>query len=82
MVGDGTEIKAAIHHLGDHLFQLFAVVPAGAHHDLAMELDARLLEPGQPLHDVAGMAGLDLPQYLGKVKDANPEPAQESAAAE
>ena len=23
-----------------------------------------------PLHDVAGMAGIDLPDYLGKVKDS------------
>ena len=25
-----------------------------------------------PLHDVAGMAGVDLPAYLGKVKDSAP----------
>ena len=25
-----------------------------------------------PLHDVAGMAGLDLPEYLGKVKEEKP----------
>jgi len=30
-----------------------------------------------PLHDVAGMAGLELPQYLGKVKDANPDEPQD-----
>ena len=31
-----------------------------------------------PLHDVAGMAGLELPGYLGKVKDqeAKPEPVE------
>ncbi|MBQ7403589.1 MAG: flotillin family protein [Lentisphaeria bacterium] len=35
-----------------------------------------------PLHDVAGMAGLDLPEYLGKVRDTDsePEPAVETAA--
>ena len=27
-----------------------------------------MLQSLPPLHDVAGMAGLDLPDYLGKVK--------------
>ena len=33
-----------------------------------------------PLHDVAAMAGIDLPSYLGKVKD--PAQATESGKAE
>ena len=35
-----------------------------------------------PLHDVAGMAGLELPEYLGKVKEKAAEVQEESAVAE
>lgn len=27
-----------------------------------------------PLHDVAAMAGIDLPEYLGKIAEATPQP--------
>ena len=32
-----------------------------------------------PLHDVAGMAGVDLPAYLGKVQDEKAQPARPAA---
>ena len=35
-----------------------------------------------PLHDVANMAGLELPDYLGKVKDSGTEPPVAAATAE
>ena len=33
-----------------------------------------------PLHDVAGMAGIDLPGYLGKLKSENAAPEDVSSA--
>ncbi len=38
-----------------------------------------MLQSLPPLHDVAGMAGLDLPNYLGKVKDPNSSDASSEA---
>ena len=39
-----------------------------------------MLQSLPPLHEVAGMAGLDLPDYLGKVKEA-PVAAEEAPEA-